>query len=76
MHQFYNFIFDVLCRSTCFGRLHNHHQELTTALTASGFTLELGGSSVVSRGLAGYITGYTTTNNAATITLQGKTRSC
>ena len=37
-------------RSTCLGRLHAHHQELTTALTASGFTLERGGSSVVSRG--------------------------
>jgi hypothetical protein len=31
------------CRSTCFGRLHAHYQELTTALTASGFTLECGG---------------------------------
>jgi hypothetical protein len=38
---------------TCFGRLHAHHQELTTALTASGFTLERGGSSAVGRGLAG-----------------------
>jgi len=28
-----------MCRSTCFGRLHAHHQELTTALTASGFTV-------------------------------------
>jgi len=46
-----------MCRSTCFGRLHAHHQELTTALTASGFTLERGGSSVV---------GQTTTHNAAT----------
>jgi len=26
-----------MCRSTCFERLHAHHQELTTALTASGF---------------------------------------
>jgi len=43
-----------LCRSTCFGHLHAHHQELTTALTASGFTLEHGASSVVSHGLAGY----------------------
>ena len=34
-------------RSTCFGHLHAHHQELTTTLTASGFTLERGGSSVV-----------------------------
>ena len=39
-----------MCRSTCFGRLHAHHQELTTALTASGFTLERCGSSVVGRG--------------------------
>jgi hypothetical protein len=31
---------------------HAHHQELTTALTASGFTLERGGSNVVGRGLA------------------------
>jgi hypothetical protein len=27
-------------RSTCFGRPHALHQELTTALTAFGFTLE------------------------------------
>jgi len=39
-----------ICRSTCFGRLYAHHQELTTALTASGFTLERGDSSVVGRG--------------------------
>jgi hypothetical protein len=49
-----------MCRSTCFGRIHAHHQELTTALTASGFTLERGGSSVVGQ------TSQTTTNNAAT----------
>jgi len=61
-----------MCRSTCFGRLHAHHQELTTALTASGFTLEHGGSSVVGQGL----TSQTTTNNAATNMLQGKTRGC
>ena len=42
-----------MCRSTRFGHLHAHHQELTTALTASGFTLERGGSRVVGRGLAG-----------------------
>jgi len=42
-----------LFRSTYFGRLNAHHQELTTALTASGFTLERGSSSVVGRGLAG-----------------------
>jgi len=59
-------------RSTRFGRLHAHHQELTTALTASGLTLKRGGSSVVGRGLAG----QTTTNNAATTTFQGKTRGC
>jgi len=41
-------------RSTCFARLHAHRQELTTVLTASGFTLERGGSSVVGRGVAGY----------------------
>jgi hypothetical protein len=44
-----------------FGRLHAHHQELATAVTASGFTLEHGGSSVVGRG-------QTTTNNAAVMT--------
>jgi len=26
-----------ICGSTCFGRLSTHHQELTTALGASGF---------------------------------------
>ena len=41
-------------RSTCLGHLHAHRQELTAALTPSGFTLERGGSSVVGRGLAGY----------------------
>jgi hypothetical protein len=50
--------------STCFGRLHAHHQELTTALTASGFTLELGGSSVVGRGR------QTVTNNTPAASLQ------
>jgi len=62
-----------MCRSTCFGRLHAHYQELTTASTASGFTVgAFFGSSVVGRGL----TGLTTTNNAATTTFQGKTRGC
>jgi hypothetical protein len=28
-----------MCRSTCFRRLHAHHQELTNALTASDFTV-------------------------------------
>jgi hypothetical protein len=41
-----------MCRSACFGRLHAHQREPTTALTASGFILERGGSSVVGRGLA------------------------
>jgi hypothetical protein len=41
-----------MCRSTCFGRLHTHHQELSTALTAFGFTLDRGCSSVVGRGMA------------------------
>jgi hypothetical protein len=59
-------------RSTCFGRLNAHHQELTTALTASGFTLEHGGSNVVGRGLAD----QTTTNNVATTAFQGKTTGC
>jgi hypothetical protein len=58
--------------STCFERLNAHHQELTTALTASGLTLERGGSSVVGRGPAC----QTTTNNAAMTTFQGKTRGC
>jgi len=39
-------------RSTCVRLLLAHHQELTTALTASGFTLGRGGSSIVVRGLA------------------------
>jgi hypothetical protein len=59
------------CGSKCSGHLPAHHQELTTALTASGFTLEHGGSSVVGRSLSSY-TGQTTTNNAATTTLQRK----
>ena len=44
----------------------------TTAVAASGLPSELGDSSAVGRGLAG----QTTTNNAATTTLQGKTRGC
>jgi hypothetical protein len=51
---FKGLLLDVLCRSTCFVRFHTHHQKLTTALAASGFTLERGGSSVIGRGLAGY----------------------
>jgi hypothetical protein len=71
MQQFHKFMF----RSTCFGRFHAHHQELTTALKASGFTFERGGSSAVGRGLAGY-TGQTTTNNAAITMFHGKPRVC
>ena len=37
MQQFHKLTFRY--SSTCFGRLHDHHQELTTALTASGFTV-------------------------------------
>jgi len=43
-----------MCGSTCFRSLHVHHQQLTAVVAAFGFTLERGGSSVVSRGLAGY----------------------
>jgi len=52
-----------MCRSTCFGRLHARHQELTTALTASGFTV---GALVVAALLVvvwQVITGQTTANN-------------
>jgi len=35
--QFYYLTF--MCGSTCFGRFHAHHQEHTTQLTASGFTV-------------------------------------
>jgi hypothetical protein len=42
-----------MCRSTCFGCFQFHHQELTTTLTASDFTLKRSGSSVVGRGLVG-----------------------
>jgi len=58
MHESMNikqvYYLTFICHSTCFGRLHAHNQELTTALTASGFTLEHGSSSIVGRGLAGY----------------------
>jgi hypothetical protein len=69
MQQFHEFI----CRSTCFGRLHTHHQELKTALTASGFTLERDGNSAVGRGLTGY---NRPDNSTPTTTFQGKTRGC
>jgi len=58
MQQFHKFIkITFMCRSTCFGRLHAHNQEHTTVLTASDFTLERGGSSVVGRGLALHLVG-------------------
>jgi len=53
MQRFYKFVTWRLCVAQDVSGAA-HHQELTTALTASGFTLELGGSSVVGRGLAGY----------------------
>jgi len=62
-----------MCGSTCFGRFLAHHQELTTALTASGFTLERGGSSVVGRGLAGARPRPTTLLSQRS---NGKTRGC
>jgi hypothetical protein len=53
-----------MCRPTCFGSLHAHHQELTTALTASGFTV---GALVVATLLVVFwLAGQTTINNAAT----------
>jgi len=63
MQQFYKFIIWRFVLLRCFGHLHAHHRELTTGLTASGFTLECGDNSVVSRGLAG----RTATNKAATL---------
>jgi len=33
------FYLAFMCSSTCFGRFPAHHQELTTALAASGFTV-------------------------------------
>jgi hypothetical protein len=38
-----------MCGPTCYGRFLAHHQELTTALAASGFTVEVSNS--VGRGL-------------------------
>jgi hypothetical protein len=53
MQQFHKFITWRLCVAQDVSGAA-HHQELTTVLTASGFALELGGSSVVDRGLASY----------------------
>jgi len=41
-----------MCGSTCFGRLPAHHQEHTTALGASGFTV--GEKRLKRFGLVGY----------------------
>jgi hypothetical protein len=57
--------------STCFGLLHVHHQELMTVLTASDFTV-----GALLDVVWPVITGQTTTNNAATTRLKGKTRVC
>jgi len=59
-----------------FGRLHVHHLELITALTVSGFTLERGGSSVASHGLAGLTTaliasGFTSERGGSSIVGRG-----
>jgi hypothetical protein len=51
-----------MCRSTCFGCLHALYQELTTALTVSGFTV----GALVVVWLVMLLTSHTTTNNAAT----------
>jgi hypothetical protein len=53
-----------MCCSTCFGHLHTHHQELTTALTASGFTV--GALVVAALLVVVWPVGQTTINNAVT----------
>jgi hypothetical protein len=41
MQQFLKFYYLTFKYSSiCFGHPHTHHQELTTALEASGFTVE------------------------------------
>jgi hypothetical protein len=52
--------------STCFGRLHTHHQELNNCSSSLVLPFERGDSSTVGRGRAG----TTTTNSTATNTLQ------
>jgi hypothetical protein len=40
MQQFHKFItWTFMCSSTCFGHFLAHHEEITTALAASGFTV-------------------------------------
>jgi hypothetical protein len=61
MQQFHKFIIlTLMCGSTCFGRLSAHHQERTTALGASGFTV----------GALLAVVWQTTANNAPTSILQ------
>jgi len=55
MKQFY---LTFMCGSECFGRLSAHHQEFTTALWSSGFTV----------GVLLVVVWQTTTNNAPTTT--------
>jgi hypothetical protein len=77
MQLFHKFITRrFMCGSTCFGRLHAHHQELITALTASGFTV---GALVVAALMVvvWLVTSQTTTINAATTNApNGETRGC
>jgi hypothetical protein len=73
MQEFQNLLLEVYVSLNMFWAPPRPSSGDTTALTASGFTLERGGSSAVGRGLA---SGQTTTNSTATTTLQGKTRGC
>jgi len=54
MQQFYKFITWGFVSLNMFQAPPRPSSAAWTALTASGFTLECGGSSVVSRGLASY----------------------
>jgi hypothetical protein len=60
-HKFINLTF--MCGLTCFGRFLTHHQELTTALAASGFYRWNVAVAVLL-----VVVCQTTTNNAATAT--------
>jgi len=54
MQQFYKFITWHFVSLNMFRAPPRPSSGPTTALTASGFTLERGGSSLVGRGMAGY----------------------